>query len=483
MNCLVGLELGTTNIKIGVFSTEGELIFKKSCLANIKIGENASAIAYPEEWWNSVKQLLQETCSKISKYKISGISVGSNGPTLIALDEKLNPVGPSLLWMDRRANKEAEYISKKLGKKLNDLAWFVPRALWVKKQFPNTFKRIKYFCQPLDYINAKLTGNIKTVICSDHIKIWTDEIIQASELDKNLFPKPIKLGNLIGKVTTNASSETGIPENTPIFAATGGADFVEELIGCGVLKNGMVCDRGGTSQGIELCWNKPINKYAFYSVPHPIVPKKFHIAGLMGTTGIALQWYKNMTFDKNTTYKDIFKIAEKSPPGARKIIFLPDLMGARTPWWDVNSKGVFAGISLNHQKEDFIRAILEGIAMGINQIIRKFNEFDVKPKEIRVCGNQAKSPLWNQIKADVTGLPVKVTSIDDSSILGMAIIAGYGAGIYSNISEASKKLVKIDKTYTPNLKNHLLYQKTQSVYEKLYPAMKDCFTDLAKIKY
>ena len=483
MNCFLGIGLGTTNIKLGIFTEDGNLLNHAIRQVEINVGKNdGKAEADPTIWWKAISEMFQRTSDVFKEHTLKGIAVGSNGPTVVCLDKDFKPVCPAILWMDRRAYKQADLIAKKMHRKSNDLAWYVPRVLWIKDNYPELFKKIKYLCQPLDYINYMLTGNISASICSDEIKAWSQDIIEASGLNHNLFADQKKMGECVGYVSSNVSKETGLPTGVPVFSGTGGADFVEELIGVGVLKNGMICDRGGTSQGVELCWDKPGDKYKLFSAKHPIINGSYHVAGLMSTTGKSLEWFRETYYTNSIGYESLLKESLKSPPGANNLIFLPSLMGNRTPWWDVNARGVFFGISLNHRKEDFLRAVLEGTAFGINQIINIFRSEGCEPTEIRACGAQSISHQWNQIKADITGLPVKTTTLDDSSILGMAIIAGKGAGIIKSIEDAAENFVKIKDTYYPAASNTKIYTHLQEVYESLYPSLKESFSKLNKYR-
>jgi len=286
---------------------------------------------------------------------------------------------------------------------------------------------------------------------------------------------------LIGNITKNAAEIIELSEGIPVIAGTGGADFIEILISSRALKPGIVCDRGGTSQGINLCWNKPFNNKIFFEAPHPLIPGLFHISGLMSTTGKSLQWYKELFYGKKMSYDKFFNDAAKSRPGANKLIYLPYLTGERAPWWDANARGVFFGLSLEHKEKDIVRAILEGVGFGISHILNLFKQHGAIITEIRTHGGQARSPLWNQIKADITGIPVITNKILDSSTFGLAILAGHGIGIYPDITEASDALVKKGQTYEPSEANHKIYSEMQQIYEELYPSLKTQFKKLAKI--
>ena len=480
MTYLVGIEIGTTRIKTGIYDFEGNQLCEKTKNYNLLFNEKTGmAEANPHDWWKAVAITLKETTIGINKKDISAICVGSHGPTLIALDKNKKIIGNAILWLDKRASREAEFIAGRIAKKSNDLAWFVPRALWLKNHKPDLFKKAKYFVQPLDYINYKLTEELKTIFVSDSIRIWNNDIIRASGLDRSMFPEPVKMKTVIGKVTKPAAEITGLSEGTPVVAGTGGADFIEVLISSRALRPGIVCDRGGTSQGINLCWNKPFNNKIFFEAPHPLIPGLFHISGLMATTGKSLQCYKELFYSKKMSYDKFFNDAAKSQPGAKKLIYLPYLTGERTPWWDTNARGIFFGLSLEHKEKDIVRAILEGVGFGISHILNLFKQHGAVITEIRAHGGQAKSPLWNQIKADITGIPVITNKILDSSTLGLAILSGHGVGIYHDIIEASNMLVKEGQVYEPYETNHKIYSEMQKIYEELYPSLKTQFRKLA----
>ena len=480
MSYLIGIEIGTTRVKTGVYDLEGNQLCEKTKNYTLFFDKKTGmAEANPHDWWKSVRVTLKEAASSLDKKDIAAICVGSHGPTLMMLDKNRKIVGNAILWLDKRALREAEFISGKVAKKSNDLTWFVPRALWLKNNKPDLFNKARYFVQPLDYINYKLTGELKTVFASDSIKIWSDDIIRVSGIDRSMFPEPVKMKTLIGKITKTAADIVGLSEGIPVIAGTGGADFIEILISSKALKPGIVCDRGGTSQGINLCWNKPFNTEMFFEAPHPLISGLFHISGLMAATGKSLQWYKELFYGKKMSYDKFFIDAAKSQPGANKLIYLPYLTGERTPWWDANARGVFFGLSLEHKEKDIVRAILEGVGFGISHILNLFKQYGATITEIRTHGGQAKSPLWNQIKADITGIPVTTNKILDGATFGLAIWAGHGIGIYPDITEASNTLVKKGQTYEPSEANHKIYSEMQQIYEDIYPSLKTQFKKLA----
>ncbi|MDQ7822306.1 MAG: FGGY-family carbohydrate kinase [Candidatus Eremiobacteraeota bacterium] len=478
MEYLAGLDLGTTEVKGGFFSLSGDLLACSMASYGLSTEEcPGAATSDPGEWWRAFCRVLTVCTSKAPPGILKGIAVGSHGPSLVALDRRGRPVRSSLIWMDRRAVEEALYIQGKTGRR-TDAAWYIPKALWLKNKEPDTFREIRWLMQPLDYLTYRLTGTIKASLCSEHLRPWDEITIEAAGLDRSLFPPYALMSELLGHVSASASRATGLPEGTPVFSGTGGADFVEVLLGASTLEEGAICDKGGTTQGVNLCWRAPIRGHGFFTIPHPLLPSSFHIGAMLSTTGKALQWYKDLFYHRRTPYEKVLLEAEKSPPGAKGLFFLPYLAGARAPWWDPHARGVFFGLSLAHRREDLARAIIEGVAYEIASITKLFKGEGASLGAVTTSGGQARSSFWSQIKADVTGLPVKVPRIVNGETLGMALIAGKGAGLYQSLIEASRRLVRIAEVFEPREGLHQFYHEKVALFEKLYPSLRESFLEL-----
>ncbi|MGQ9632284.1 MAG: xylulokinase [bacterium] len=477
---LVGVDVGTTEAKAGLFADDGQMVSSSRHRYPILTpGLESAAEGDPLTWWRAVKRALRDIVRGAPPGEIAAISVGGQGPTLVAVDGDIRPVRNAILWMDGRAKAEAEFISRGRSGRDIGLSWFVPNAMWIKSHEPEVYGRVRWFLQCPDYISSLLTREVVASFCSDHFRLWTDELISLAGLPSSLFPPSVLMGEVIGKLSPDAADATGLPPGIPVVA--GGVDFVEALIGTNALERGIVCDRGGTSQGINLCWDSELRDERLFCVPHPVRQGYWHIGGMMSTTGGSLEWCRESLYGGSLTYLELMDVARMSPPGAGGLVFLPYLMGERTPVWDSSARGVFFGLSLNHTRGDIVRAILEGVAYGIAQTLDIMRALGGEPSEVRATGGQAQSDLWNQIKADATGLPVLVPEIPDSEIFGAAIIAGVGVGLLSDIVTAAGKMVRMRKSFEPNPENEAIYRKMREVYEGLYPALRDSFQRLSQI--
>ena len=479
---LIGLDVGTTTAKGAVFTSEGELIrlASRSYPMFSSPGIENSAEADPLKWWQGVVEILKELNDDITPNRVAAISVGSQGPSLIALDKAGEPLA-TFLWMDRRAVEEAEILSRNTGRKI-DASFFFPKAYWIKRNRPEIYRKTRWFVGCLDYVSYRLTGeaNLSVFPTAPIFKPWDEDLIQESEFDSSKFPPFSWMGSRLGSVNSEASAATGLPQGTAVIA--GCPDFVEALLGTGTVSKGLLCDRGGTSQGLNLCWDREINDQRLFCVPHPIKDGAWNLSGLMSTTGKSLEWYKDNFYGKDVSYESVLEEAGRSSPGAKGLIFLPYLHGERSPIWDNEARGVFFGLSLQHGRGDIARSIIEGVAYGVGQIVRIMGSLGASPTRMMISGSQGRSDLWNQIKADVTGLEVHVPQVLDSEVLGAAVIAGFGVGLYPNMVEASEKMVRTAKIFLPDAGRRDVYGRLLEIYESLYPDLQEEFSKLAKVR-
>jgi xylulokinase len=287
------------------------------------------------------------------------------------------------------------------------------------------------------------------------------------------------MGSQLGRLSSEASITTGLPEGIPVIG--GISDFFEGLIGSGTLETGLACDNGGTSQGSSICWDQPLEGDGLLKAPS-FNDGFWYIGGAVSTTGKALDWWLTSILESGPGDYSSLEDVSKIPAGSENLIFLPYLAGERAPIWDPNARGVFFGLSLSHTRDHLTRAILESVAYSLRQMVEIFENVGGKVIEIRACGGQASSELWSQIKADVTGRPVLVPHIIDAPMLGAAIIAGVGAGIFNDFSEGSQQMMKTRIVLEPSEERHTHYQALFEIYRDLYPQISPSYERLSNLK-
>ncbi len=447
---LIGLDIGTSTIKAGIFTKDGRLVHE--------VERRHTDNLDPWSWLENAIAILRDIEPKSD---IAGLCVGSQGPTMVALDKNLMPVCPAFSWMDLRAEQEAFLLRERLNRFVSS-SWIVPKALWLKIHHPEIYSRTRWFVQPMDFFSIKLTGRISAGVASEEIVPWCSEEIAAADIDSSKFPRFLVMGDLIGTITAKANKATTLSKGTRVFS--GAPDFVEAILGTCTAEKGLVCDKAGTSEGIELCWDEKICDSRFFCSRHPISPENWHLGGTAATTGKSLEWLCSVM---GLDVKEMDLFAKDSPPGSNGLVFFPHLAEERSPFFE-HLPGGLLSLSLNHTRSDLARSTLEGGAFSIRRVIDAMRNLCLEIKEIRTTGGQCRSDLWNQIKADVTGLEVIRTEAVHGEVMGAAMIAAFGAGVYPDLKTASQKMAKFGKRFYPNKQN-------KKIYDEIYRARRDLY--------
>jgi xylulokinase len=411
--------------------------------------------------------------------KISALVVSGNGPTLVPVGPRGEPLDFAMTWMDRRGVEEARRIAEVTGRYV-DPTFYLPKALWIYRNKPELYRRTKHFCTCPEFIDLYLTGKARTVLPSEQFApyIWTPQTIEKLGMDADKFPPFIRPGDPVGEVRVEAEEVVGIPAGIPVFA--GGPDFVMTLLGTATIRPGRACDRAGTSEGINLCSDRPIEDRRLLCLPH-IIEGYSNISGIISTSGRALSWFKEITGRADLDYESLFEDICQVPPGSRSLLFLPYLAGERAPIWDPYARGTFVGLTANHGRKEMTRAVIEAIGFAIRDVVEVMAENGLEIRELRVTGGQAKSPLWNQIKADITQRKILVPKVQDSELLGAACIGLFALSHFDTLAEASEKLVAVDRSFAPNAEVRELYDGLFELYRASYRGLKEVFSKLSRI--
>jgi xylulokinase len=504
---LLGIDVGTTSCKVGLYDLKGNMVAQASHSyptyqpAPHEIEQN------PEDWWKAVKMAIGEIRRK-SKVKMSlivGIGLSGHTPTQVFVDRKGKILRPAIIWRDTRSVEEARWIRRVIGKRRMekflgmDLPiepnWPPARLLWLKKHEPQTLKRTFKILQAKDFIGYKLTGrffsdrwcskgmvNLKT----GRVSI---EFFRVLGISEGIVPEIYKPYEVVGRVRDDIGNRIGIPKGIPVVA--GWSDALCGMLATGSLSNpGVAFNITGTSEIVGLTTlSLPKLTYGLMSIPSAITETVSVLYGPTQSGGDSLKWAGEALLDlKEKTETETLSLmgldslltqAESVVPGSNGMIFLPYLEGERAPIWDANAKGLFIGITRVHRRAHFIRSILEGVAYSVRHLF-EIAEKSVgrKVEKIRIAGGGAKSELWNQIRADVTGRCVEKLQVLETGTLGAAMLAGLGIGGFKSLDEVSRQMVHVDGLVEPNREHHKQYDKLFKIYKKLYPLLKPVFHKL-----
>lgn len=474
---IFAVDVGTTVLKAALFDEDGKALVQKE--RRIGVIPHADPLRHEvdaREWIDALLQVSRE-CGIEDNRGLRAVAVSGNGPTLLPVGEDDEPADNAMTWMDRRAIEESKTVSELAGITI-DPAFYLPKVYWIYKNRPELYRRTKFFFSCSEYINYLLSGFPHTILPAPEYRpyIWTEELVTELGMDWKKFPDFIRPGETVGKVSGKAGGRFGIPAGTPVFA--GGPDFVVSLLGTATVSPGRVCDRSGTSEGINLCTDTLVKDPRLLCMSH-VIRELYNISGVISTSGKAFDWFRKIVGKSETSYDEIFTEIGAAEPGAGGLLFIPYLTGERSPIWDPHARGMFIGLTLKHDRKDMLRAVAESVGFAVRDIITVMEELGLKVEDLRITGSQAKSPIWTQIKADITGKIIHVPVIKDAELMGNFIVGLTGLGGYKNLAEASEALVKVEETYYPREENRKMYDHLFDLYRKSYTNTKGICKELS----
>ena len=500
---LLGVDVGTTSIKVAIINEDAQVLGMSSSSYKLITPNQDYAQIDTESMWNAYLKcvrLLQEG-KGIDLSRIAGISISSLCPGLVALGENGEILVDPIIYSDRRSTEEAEMIREAVGvDKLFEITANTAMAgamsgtsmLWIKRNLPEMYEKTKYFGHvntlmayrmsgefAIDYSNASYTNLFETTGGYR----WSEFLCEKTGIDIEKLPPLHASTDVVGGLINRELIDMGIPEGTPIII--GGGDTACATLAAGVTKAGDVCESVGTTNVLTICVDQPKFDRGFINRCH-VVEGTWIYQGALSHTGASYQWFRDNfcqdLVEKATgSSKNAFHLmneeAEQANPGSDGVVFLPYMLGERSPIWDPYARGVFFGVSLQTTRKEMNRAIMEGCGYGLRQLSEIAER--VTGKEIKAftsIGGGAKSETWAQIKADITGKDIMILDMNDMAPIGAALLAGVGCGVFKDVYEASDKVEKkIYKTVKSSREHDEVYNKRFQVYTQLYPQIKELY--------
>ncbi|MCB0752086.1 MAG: xylulose kinase [Ignavibacteriae bacterium] len=489
---VIGLDSSTTGTKAFAFNSKGKIIAKASEPISLSSPQPNYYEQNSEDWWKSAQKVLKNITRQVKANRIKAISISNQRETFVPLDKDYKSLRPAIIWLDERCKSEVDSFSKKIGKnkihkitgKPVDFAPCVYRLAWMKKYEKNNFNKIAMICDVQSWLVWKLTNQFKTSWASaDPLglfdmknKTWSKLILDGLDLTENQLPQVYPSGTVLGKISKDTSKLTGLSIDTMVIA--GGGDGQAAGLGANALLTKRAYLNLGTAAVAGVYGSKYMTSKSFRTMSACADSGYYYECSLRAGT-FAIDWFIKNILDidplkQPNIYSQLEKEAKLIKTGSDNLFFLPYLSGAMNPYWDINARAVFIGLSSSHTKGHMYRAILEGIAFeqlfAINLVEKSINE---KVKELVAIGGGAKSNFWCQIIADITGKNICILENPEASGLGAGIAAAVGFGWYSSFSQASEKMTSIKNIIKPNLQNHKFYLKQFLSYKKIYPAFKN----------
>ncbi len=468
---LLGIDVGTTRAKVGAFRLDGRQVAMQ--VAPYRFTTQAKTDAAEQdalEWWTQIIRALRAVVAELEPHALLGVCVNGQGPTLVAVDETLTPTAPALTWLERRSAPFAHDLGERAGRLVPSHS-FIAKAMFLANAQPEAYARTRWFLQAWDFIASQLGGRA-VVSSSAGVLPWDDELVNASGLNADKFPAVQRMGTVVGSVSPAAAQATGLPEGLPIVG--GITDYFGGILGSGAVYRGLACDNGGTSSSFNVCWDEPLTVEGIFCSPS-FQSGYWLIGGPASTTGRALDWWRSSVLGVDGGDWSLVAQAREIPPGSDGLVFLPYLAGERAPLWNVDARGVFFGLGLEHGRAHLTRAVMEAVAFALCHIQERITCAGAQVESIHSCGGQASSELWCQIKADATGRRVIVPEVLEAAVLGAAVIAGVGVGAFEDVTQGATRMMRPRQLIEPNPEHHARYQQSYALYRELYQAVEPLY--------
>ena len=495
MNYILSVDTGTTASKISLFKENGDLVGISTQEYSLLTPTALSVEIEPETLWNAYRKGVSEVLkkSRVDKDEIKAVGISAQGETLISVDKDGKALRNAIVWLDNRAQEEAETLSKEFDTDYRSFkitgqvkivpTWPASKILWIKKNEPEIFRKTSKYLLVEDYLIYRMTGRYVaegSLLCSTlywniNTRKWWDEMLERLEITSDQLPEIRESGEAVSEINPRTASELGLSPKT--IVSTGALDQAAGATGVGNIRPGIFSENTGAALAICAPLAKPIFDPDGRMPVHYFVKPASYMAHTFTTGGMVLRWFRDnfcpqeMNVGMSTgidPYDLLGKEAEKIAPGCEGLLMLPHLQGAMAPEANQKAKGVFFGFTLRHTKAHFARAIMESVIYIVRRNMEVLEDMGIHVSEIRSLGGGARSRIWKQIEADITQKPVYTMKNEEAACLGAAILAGTAVGIYSNIDEACEKMIAVKERFEPNPANFKIYEKTYQNYIQLY---------------
>ena len=493
MKYLIGIDIGTSGTKSALYDTEGRLVASADAEYPMSQPKVGWAEENPEHWWEAVCKTLSQICP-IADGEIVGVGLSGQMHSLVMLDADNCVIRPAILWCDQRTAAECAEIEQTVGvERLVQIsgnraipAFTASKLLWVRAHEPENYARLAHILLAKDYIRFKLTGEYATErsdasgmqLLDINTGEWSDELCTALCVDKAMLGKVYESSEQTGSVTAEAAKLTGLPVGVPV--AGGAGDNAAAAVGSAVCKEGRAFTTIGTSGVVFVPTSRPVTDIdGRFNTFCAALPGSWHVLGITQAAGLSMNWYRGKLVPE-LSYKELDERCESIPLGSEGLIYLPYIMGERTPILDTNARGVFFGLSALHTRDHMARAVIEGVSYSLYSCLEEIKARGVEIDDMTLCGGGSKSPLWQQILSDVYGVRIKTLASSESAAFGAAILGGVAAGVYPTVEEGAS-VVRTGASVVPDVLRHCEYMKRYAIYKSLYPALKDSFAALGAL--
>ena len=496
-NYLVGIDVGTTGARCVIFDLYGRIISS---------GYREYGAEYPKPGWvdQDFTQMLpltldacKEATSKsgIDPKEIASIGFSTQRSVTVPVTKDGSCIRPMLSWQDARTGEEVADISKLIDpQKYYEISgmplgttWNITKILWMRKNEPDLYKKTYKFVQLQDIVLKAFGADD---FCTDLPDLafygvwdvtkleWSKVLLDSFEITPEQFGKPTNPGTKVSEISQAMAERTGFAAGTPVCVGAGDQNC--GVVGMGSVTSGMATVSLGTGGLVVLSLDKRIPGFGGLMITNHAVPGMWEMEGLSNAAASSYRWFRDVigtrelemekTSGRNA-YEYLNDLASQAKPGSKGLLYLPYLGTAATPRWNSNARAAFIGMSFAHGRAEMTRSIMEGVVLEIRDMMDGWIKAGVELTTLRLGGGATKSPLWNQIQADVYGRPVETLKTSEATVLGAAILGGVGSGVFNDVYEGVDAMVQVADHIEPNMANHTVYEEMYDAYVKAYEGL------------
>jgi xylulokinase len=500
---LLGIDTGTGGTRAVLLDAEGRVLSSATAEhAPISSPRAGWAEQDPDDWWRAACRAIPECLARAgaSASEICGIGLTGQMHGLVLLGSDATVLRPSLIWCDQRTGAECGAITQKVGsRRLIELTanpaltgFTLPKIWWMQKNEPEVWARVRSILLPKDYVRFRLTGARATDVADASGTLlfdvvnrrWSVAMMEVSHLSEEVLARVFESQEVASHVTKEGARAAGLRAGIPVVAGAG--DQAAGAVGMGVVRSGAVSATIGTSGVVFAATASPLldPQGRIHTFCHA-VPQRWHVMGVTQSAGFSLRWFRDQfgveaAGDSNLNpYDSLMQEAGKVPAGANALLWAPYLMGERTPHLDPHARAALVGLTASHSRAHIVRAIIEGVAFSLRDTLTIFSELKLPIESIRLGGGGAQGVLWQQVQADVYGMPVELVAAEEGPAYGAALLAGVGAGVWPSVEAACERAIRIAKRVEPDKNRMALMDRQYRAFRKLYPALRDTMHNLS----
>lgn len=486
---LLGIDVGTGGTRAVLIDDQGRVVKEAASEhAPFRSPYPGWAEQDPEDWWRAAQTAIREV---LSTSGIAPSSIGAIGLTgqmhgAIMLDAEGRVLRPSLIWCDQRTDAQCDWLHERIGReRLIELTcnpalpnFTLTKLLWVRDNEPEIFVRIAHVLCPKDYVRFRLTGSYAmdvqeasgTLLLDVTNRRWSSEVARIAGINDAWLPQLFESPEVCAHISAEASTSTELVAGTAVVVGAG--DQGAGAVGMGILQPGSVSATIGTSGVVFAATAAPTKdpKGRLHTFCHA-VPGRWHVMGVTQAAGLSLRWLRDV-IAPGADYDSLTAEAAQIPAGSDGLLWAPYLLGERTPHLDSQATAAFYGITASHTRGHLVRAVLEGVAYSLKDTFTLFSELSIPVTGVRLGGGGARGPLWRSIQAGIYGYPCDVLIAEEGAAFGAALLAGVGAGAWSDLDAACATAIRVAEHIMPEPATAQSYAAGYKVYRRLYPALR-----------